>query len=137
MLEYFRFAFSVPAVAGLFSATAVFFTLALAFMPTYAKSSAVSIWDPPTTLLTAPMLKYVAPIAFSGDAFVDVRFDYHGRVVSYAIIGGTAPGKEHLKRSVENNLLFTEFWPATTFGVPIAGTIRISYQSSAAVDVTE
>jgi len=35
-----------------------------------------------------------------------------------------------LRHSIENSLLFTEFWPATNFGRPIAGTIRISFRSS-------
>jgi hypothetical protein len=81
--------------------------------------------------VTKPMVKNLAPIGFlDGDAVVDLRIDEEGRIVNYSILG--APGKEgdQLRRSIENNLLFTTFTPATAFGKPIAGTIRISFRSS-------
>jgi len=126
---------AVPAVGGLCSAIFMFSALVPTFMPTYAMARNASPWDPPTMLITEPMVKYLAPIAFGGDAVVDVNVDDHGCISGYSIVSSTGPDNEQLRRSIENNLLFTEFWPATSFGVPVAGTIRISYRSPAGIDV--
>ncbi|HTS46769.1 MAG TPA: zf-HC2 domain-containing protein [Bryobacteraceae bacterium] len=126
---------AVPAVGGLCSAIFMFSALVPTFMPTYAMARNASPWDPPTMLITEPMVKYMAPIAFGGDAVVDVNIDDHGCISGYSIVSSTGPDNEQLRRSIENNLLFTEFWPATSFGVPVAGTIRISYRSPAGIDV--
>jgi hypothetical protein len=66
---------------------------------------------------------------------VDVSIDDQGRIVGYTIVSYTGPNTEQLRRSIQNNLVFTEFWPATAFGVPVAGTIRVSYSSPAGIDV--
>jgi hypothetical protein len=50
--------------------------------------------------------------------------------VNYSIIGADGHTADQLRRSIENNLLFTTFQPATAFGLPIAGKIRISFRSS-------
>ena len=126
---------ALPAAGGLCSAIFLFSTLVPTFMPTYAMARDASPWDPPTMLITQPMVKYMAPIAFGGDAVVDVNVDDHGCILGYAIVSSAGPNNDQLRRSIENNLLFTEFWPATSFGVPVAGKIRISYRSAAGIDV--
>ena len=126
---------ALPAAGGLCSAIFLFSALVPAFMPTYAMARTVSPWDPPTMLITEPMVKYMAPIAFGGDAVVDVNVDDHGCILGYSIVSSTGPDNEQLRHSIESNLVFTEFWPATAFGVPVAGTIRISYRSPAGIDV--
>jgi hypothetical protein len=63
------------------------------------------------------------------DAMVDLKIDDRGRIINYSIVGAPGPA-DQLRHSIENSLLFTEFWPATNFGRPIAGTIRISFRSS-------
>jgi hypothetical protein len=126
---------ALPAAGGLCSAVFLFSSLVPAFMPTYAMARTVSPWDPPTLLLTEPMVKYLAPIAFGGDAVVDVDVDDHGCIIGYSIVSSAGPNNAQLRRAIENNLLFTEFWPATAFGVPVSGTIRISYRSPAGIDV--
>ena len=126
---------ALPAAGGLCSAIFLFSALVPTFMPTYAMARTVSLWDPPTMLITEPMVKYMAPIAFGGDAVVDVNVDDHGCISGYSIVSSTGPDNEQLRRSIENHLVFTEFWPATAFGVPVAGTIRISYRSPAGIDV--
>jgi hypothetical protein len=126
---------ALPAVGGLCSAIFLFSALVPTFNPTFVVS-ATSPWDVPTMLTTQPMVKYMAPIAFGGDAMVDVNVDGQGRIVSYVIVGdASGQNSDQVRRSIENNLLFTEFWPATAFGVPIAGSIRISYRSPAGIDV--
>ncbi len=86
-------------------------------------------------LTTQPTVKYVAPVAFGGDAVVDLTLDDQGKMTGYTIVSAPSEDTEQLRHSIENNLLFTEFWPATAFGVPVAGTIRIFYRSPAGIDV--
>jgi hypothetical protein len=120
---------AVPAVGGLCSAIFLFSTLVPTFKSAFAMS--VDLGDVPTMLVTEPTLKYTAPVAFAnGDAVVDLQLDERGRIVNFTIVN--APGKqnEKLRHSIENSLLFTEFWPATTFGRGVAGTLRISFRSS-------
>ncbi|MBZ5610319.1 MAG: zf-HC2 domain-containing protein [Acidobacteriia bacterium] len=126
---------ALPAAGGLCSALFLFSALAPAFTPTFAMVRNASPWDIPTSLTTQPMVKYVAPVAFGGDAVVDLQLDDHGQMIGYTIVSAPSENTEQLRRSIENNLLFTEFWPATAFGVPVAGTIRISYRSPAGIDV--
>lgn len=127
---------ALPAVGGFCSAVFLFGALMPTFMPAFAMSRAVSPWDVPTMLMTEPTLKCMAPIAFGeGDAMVDLKIDDQGRIVSYVIVSAPGPKGERLRHTIENNLLFTEFWPATSFGKPITGTIRISFSSTAGIVV--
>lgn len=126
---------ALPAAGGLCSAIFLFSTLVPTFNPAYAMARAASPFDPPTMLITEPMVKYMTPIAFDADAVVDVNIDDHGCILGYTIVSSNGPEDQQLRRAIENNLLFTEFWPATAFGVPVAGTIRISYRSPAGIDV--
>ena len=121
---------ALPAAGGLCAALLLFMSLVPAF-----KSNRFSVEDVPLCDLspsTEPTLRSMAPIGFSyGDAQVDLRIDKHGRIVNYSIVGGQ-PGVETdaLNRSIKNNLLFTTFTPATSFGVPISSSLRLSFQSS-------
>jgi hypothetical protein len=119
---------ALPAIGGLCSAVFLFSSL----VPTFQSAFDVtSLGDVPTMLATEPMLKSTAPIAFGeGDAMVDLRLDDHGRIIDYSIVNAPGQQNEQIRRSIENSLLFTEFWPATTFGRGVAGTIRISFRSS-------
>lgn len=118
---------AVPAVGGLCSAVFLFSTL----VPTFRSSFLFSdVGDIPTMLSTQPMLKYTAPIAFSDrDAVVDLRLDKQGRVVDFTIVSAPGEQTENIRRHIENHLLFTEFWPATTFGQGVPSSIRISFSS--------
>lgn len=126
---------ALPAVGGLCSAVFMFAALIQSFMPAFAMTRTASAFDPPTMLMTDPMVKYIAPVPFGGDAVVDVKIDNNGCIYGYTIVSAPGQNDEQLRRSIENNLLFTEFWPATAFGVPVSGTIRISYRSPAGIDV--
>ncbi len=118
---------ALPAVGGLCSAVFLFSTLAPTFKSAFGLASLSG--DVPTMLTTQPMLKDTAPVAFAnGDAVVDLQLDDTGQVINYTIVSGQQ--NEKLRHSIENSLLFTEFWPATTFGRPVAGTIRISFGNS-------
>ena len=68
---------AVPAVGGLCSAVFLFSTLVPMFKSAYALSESGDI---PTMLVTEPMLKFTAPVAFTdGDAVVDLQLDDQGR----------------------------------------------------------
>jgi hypothetical protein len=120
---------ALPAVGGLCSAIFLFSTLVPMFKSAFAMSES---GDVPTMLVTEPMLKYMAPVAFAnnGDAVVDLQLNDQGQFVNFTIVSAPGQQNEALRRSIENSLLFTEFWPATTFGRGVAGTIRISFRSS-------
>ncbi len=119
---------ALPAVGGLCSAVFLFSTLVPMFKSAFALSASGDI---PTMLVTEPMLKYTAPVAFTdGDAVVDLQLDDQGRIIDFTIVSAPGQQNEKLRHSIENSLLFTEFWPATTFGRGVAGTVRISFRSS-------
>lgn len=119
---------ALPAVGGLCSAVFLFSTLVPTFKSAFVFSGSGDI---PTVLTTEPMLKYTAPIAFSDrDAVVDLQLDDQGRIVNFTIVNAPGQQNETLRRHIENHLLFTEFWPATTFGRGVASTIRISFRSN-------
>ena len=119
---------AVPLVGGLCSAILLFSALVPSFVQSFARHETPA--DVPTALSTQPLVKSMAPLGFmdGGDAVVDLRIDEEGRILNYSIIG--ADGAEKLRRSIENNLLFTTFQPATAFGTPVSSTIRISFRSS-------
>lgn len=120
---------ALPAVGGLCSAVFLFSTFVPMFKSAFAMSPSGDI---PTMLTTEPTLKYMAPVAFSNssDAVVDLHLDEQGQIVDFSIVSAPGQQSDKLRRSIENSLLFTEFWPATTFGHGVAGTIRISFRSS-------
>lgn len=127
---------ALPAVGGLCSAVFLFSALVPTFSPAFAMSRTPSLWDVPTMLATEPTLKCMAPVDFGdADAVVDLKIDDQGHIVNYIIVSAPGPKAEQLRRTIENKLLFTEFWPATAFGKPITGTIRISFSSPAGIDV--
>jgi hypothetical protein len=125
---------ALPLAGGLCAAIVLFSALVPTFTSAFGNKADIA-WDVPTMLTTEPSLKYMAPIAFGeADAIVDLKIDDQGRIVNFSIV--SAPGQtDQLRRRIENSLLFTEFWPATAFGRPIAGTVRISFHNSSHVEV--
>ena len=70
----------------------------------------------PVVLSSEPAVKNLAPIGFfDGDAVVDLSIDAAGRIVNYSIVGVDGAGSDQLRRSIENNLLFTTFVPGHCF----------------------
>ncbi len=125
---------ALPAVGGLCSAVFLFSTLVPMFKSAFALDTLAG--DVPTMLATEPMLKDTAPVAFAdGDAVVDLQLDGRGRIINYSIVSAPGQQSEKLRHSIENSLLFTEFWPATTFGRPVAGAIRISFHNNSRIEV--
>src|SRR5580704_9331370 len=119
---------ALPLAGGLCSAVVMFSALVPTFTSAYAMDKRPSsLWDVPTMLVTQPMVKCTAPVAFGEtEAIVDLTIDEQGRIANYTIVS-TGPGQkaEQVRRNIENKLLFLGFWPATAFGRPIAGTVRV------------
>ncbi len=133
-IRYLMRPLAVPALGGICSAVFLFSALVPTFQPAFAMGNASS--DVPLMLMTDPTVKYLAPVAFGeGDAEVDLSIDDHGRILNYKIVSVSGPQGDQLRRSIENNLLFIELWPATSFGRPVSSTVRISFRSTNGVDV--
>jgi len=129
---------ALPLAGGVCSAIVLFSALVPTFNSTFAMNKSHSAIDVPTMLATEPMVKYTAPVAFpETDVVLDLTIDDQGQVVNYTIVSA-APGQrlDQLRPIIENKLLFTGFWPATAFGRPVAGTVRVSF-GSAHVDVRD
>jgi hypothetical protein len=121
---------ALPLAGGVFSAIVLFSSV---FLTTYPAPADVRR-DVPTVLTTEASVKSAGPIGAAGDVIVDVTIDEQGRMVDYTIIGGAVLADVAYRRQLENMLLFTEFAPATAFGVPTVSRIRLSL-SSASVEV--
>jgi len=62
---------------------------------------------------------------------VDVLVDGEGRMLDYSILDGQQWTLDAAaRRSIENTLLLTRFTPATMFGQPASGKLRISLRRS-------
>jgi hypothetical protein len=119
---------AIPTAGGFVSALTLFGVLAwsLAIPRVTARAS-----DVPTVLYTEPSVKNFLPIGFEGegDLVVEINVDENGRLVDYSI--PNMEDKFHrMDRSIENQILFTQFTPATLLGQRMAGKVRITFRSS-------
>ena len=128
-LEHAFNSFMFPATAGVLSAV-VFFGLLIGMFakPVSLKAAEdvpLSFYKPPQ-LADSPFRLSVgnAEDALVVDAFVDAN----GRVQDYRIISAPA-GAEKLLPQLDNMMIFTTFRPATSFGLPTAGRVVISFAS--------
>ncbi len=121
-------AFMFPAAAGLVSAVLIFGLLIGVLVP--ARLSSAN--DVPTGLYTPPEMT-LAPFGLesgmaNGDAvLVEVVIDSHGRVQDYRVLN--EPGRSELSPEMKNALIFTQFRPATSFGLPTSGRLVISFSN--------
>jgi hypothetical protein len=121
--------FAVPAVGGLTSAVVLFSAL----MPSLAMPMPSVSNDVPLMLVTGPSVKNFPAIGIGeSELVVDVDIDGAGRMVEYTVVRGAGllQGDSGLKSQLENSLLFTEFTPATKFGGPANGRVRLRIKSS-------
>lgn len=119
---------ALPMAGGLLSAMVLFGLLA----PSFAQRQNPDIADVPTMLSTEAIFVGMGPFGLTDDLVtVDVTVDAHGRVVDYSTPDGQAwvknPGA---RRIVENALLFAEFSPGTTFGMPSFAKVRLTLRRS-------
>jgi len=123
---------AIPTAGGFVSAVVLFCLLPLGMVSPTLALSVANITDVPTVLYTDATVKGFRPSAFSDeDLVVELVIDDQGRIISYTI-----PDCPHmlespaLRRNIQNSLLFTQFTPATTFGQPMSGKLRLSFHNS-------
>lgn len=118
---------ALPVAGGVVSAMLLFGML----FPDFAVVLRVKE-DLPTTFLTEASVKETAAVSISeNELVVDLFVDENGKMTDYSIVRGANLLHDPLvRRRFEYNLLFTQFHPATQFGQPISGKIRVSFQTS-------
>ena len=116
---------ALPFAGGLLSAIFLFSMLA----PMYGVAERASAHDVPTSLSTKASLHH-SSISFGNldeDIVVEVFVDGEGRMVDYAVPAGQVwQFDPQVRRYIENALLCTRFVPATMFGQPTSGSLRIT-----------
>jgi hypothetical protein len=119
---------ALPVTGGL-AAAVLSFSL---FVPDLVAEARHVRCDVPTGLFTAASVKDVSwPIFGEAEIVVDVQVDDQGRLSDYSIVcGGPLLNDESLRRRFESSLLLSQFTPATSFGQPTSGKIRVSFRSS-------
>jgi hypothetical protein len=122
-------AYMIPATGGLLSAVLIFGLLIGVLVPAHLHDGN----DVPTMLYTPPEMT-AAPFGLdqngstSGDAvLVEAVIDSHGRVQDYRVLNAT--GQTELSPAMKNALIFAQFRPATSFGLPTSGRVVISFSN--------
>jgi len=119
---------ALPLAGGLLSAALLFSLL----VPSIAFNRLPILRDVPISISTEAALKAQSPFGFDDDDFVlEVLVDEKGAMVDYSVAEGQRLDlNPQLQRSIENNLLFTEFTPATNFGQPTTSKMFVSFKRS-------
>lgn len=120
---------ALPVAGGVFSAVTLFSAwVAPAYPVSAAQAEGV---DVPISLTTAAAVKGTMPIGLTTeDVVVDIEINEQGRMVDYTIVSGAYLLTATARRNLENQLVFTEFVPATAFGKPRSAHMRIRFNSS-------
>ena len=123
---------AIPTAGGFLSAVLLFCLLPVGMASPSLALSVATLTDVPTGLYTDATVKSISPVGFNDeDVVVELLIDDQGRILSYTIPDcphmRKSPG---LRRNIESSLLFTQFTPATTFGQPMSGKIRLSFRNS-------
>jgi hypothetical protein len=124
---------AIPTAGGLTAALVLFSMLA----PSLAvRGASVDTADTPTGLYTVASVKSTLPFGYGGqDLLVDVSVDEFGRMIDYSIPQAYhLTSSPELRRSIENHLITMVFNPATSFGQPTSGRIRLWFRTSS-IDV--
>jgi hypothetical protein len=118
---------ALPLAGGLASAMMLFGVL----VPQVWHRTAISD-DVPTMLATEASLKSTLSFGLAdNDIVVDVLVDGSGRMMDYWVVEGQPwAASPNLRLSIEKTLLCTQFTPATMFGRPASGKLRITLRRS-------
>jgi anti-sigma factor RsiW len=121
-------AFMFPATAGLVSAILIFGLLLGVLVPAHLPNANDVV---PSALYTPPEMT-AAPFGLesgssSDGVLVEALIDPQGRVQDYRVL--SAPGLTELTPQMKNALIFTQFRPATSFGMPTSGRVVISFSN--------
>ena len=126
--------FALPFVGGISSAVVMFGILYPTLAPGFHHTE-----DPAPNWYEEAAVSQLTPFGVSGSGklpvmtlVLDVTVDEQGRMIGYTVPIEVKPLllDPVLRRSIENNLLFTRFKPANFFGAPTTGKLRITIQHS-------
>jgi hypothetical protein len=118
---------ALPAAGGIFSAVVLF---SMWLVPTYPLRAKIMA-DIPTSLTTSvdpsvDVTKGSSGVGLRDSVLVEVDVDEQGHFVDYQVVSGaSAVSNPTTRRRMENLLYFTKFAPATSFGTPMAGRVRV------------
>jgi hypothetical protein len=85
--------------------------------------------DIPTVLATEAQLKSTLLDTAPDEISVEVLVDEQGRVIDYMLPRGLNLETRHeLRRNIGKSLLFSQFQPATTFGQPTSGWVKVTFR---------
>ena len=131
--DEFLWPMALPFTGGVSSAIVLFGMCVVPAYPLRPPSTPnAPSWDVPTVLTTSVEVRGTSPFVTSADeVVVDVWVDGQGQMFDYAIVAGASVlASDHLRRRLENMLVFTQFTPATEFGRPTASKVRLRLGSS-------
>jgi hypothetical protein len=120
---------ALPFAGGVVSAVVLFSAW---LVPTYPLRASGGGSDVPTMLSTEATLKGNAPMSVAGgDVVVDITVNSEGKTADYDIVSiGAALQDPGVRHRIESFLLLSEFVPATEFGQPTAGKVRVPISAS-------
>jgi hypothetical protein len=122
--------FALQATAGLASALCLIGTVAL-LVGMFAAPQPVEARDEPLTFSTGPRFLYtsVQPDLLISDRdnpiVVEAFITAEGRVYDYRIVSGDATAE--VRARLDDTLLFSLFEPARSLGIPVRGTVVMSF----------
>ena len=123
---------ALPAAGGLASAVLLFSMVMTNFQGIVRQP----LNDIPLMIATDPTVKSMMLDVSDAEFTVDLFVDEQGRVIDYSFPDGYGTmNTSQLRRKLENSLLFTEFSPATSFGQPTSGWVRMKFKSRSEIDV--
>ena len=119
---------ALPFAGGVVSAIVLFSAWLVPTYPLQARSG----YDIPTMLTTEATLKGNAPMSVSGgDVVVDITVNSDGRTGDYDIVSiGDQLKDPGVRHRLKSFLAFSEFVPATAFGQPMSGKVRVPISAS-------
>ncbi len=124
---------ALPAAGGLVSAVFLF-TLVLTNFQGIERRHAN---DVPLAVVTAPTVRSVLfDLSDDSEVTLDIFVDEQGRVLDFVIpksYGSIAT--EDMRRRLAATLLMTSFNPATAFGQPVSGWVRVKFRGRSEIDV--
>ncbi len=119
---------ALPVAGGLISTAFLFGML----MPDLAVEVHPIHNDIETSVFTQATVRDITPISVADvDITVELTVDENGRMLEYRVVSGADHLlNESVRRRLEMNLMYGQFNPATQFGQPVAGKLRVSFRSS-------
>jgi hypothetical protein len=123
--------FAVPFAGGVFSAVALFSMWVVPTYPVRGHQGHLHGVDVPTMLTTAAALKGNSMVLTGNEVVIEIFVGPQGRAIDYDVVHGEEILRDPMvRRNVENFLVFATFDPATTFGKPTRGKVRLYLNAS-------